>query len=84
MSMEKKYFQNAFNTLKPACDAFITEPNDINTKHLKDALAAVPEHALEQLQPYILIPLEIHLQTNRYVPVQCYVCFVFFPFYEHI
>lgn len=64
-SNEKEYFQKAFNILKPACDAFITEPNNVNTTLLKNALAMVPEYALEQLQPYVLIPLEIHLKTNK-------------------
>jgi len=66
-SPEKEYFQKAFKTLKPACDAFITEPNTANSDRLKNALAAVPEFCLEQLQPYVLIPLEIHLKTNKYV-----------------
>lgn len=65
MSAEKAFFQKSFNTLKPACDAFITEPNDKNTKRLNEALAMVPEYALLQLQPYVLIPLEIHLKTNK-------------------
>ncbi|XP_027842762.2 TELO2-interacting protein 1 homolog [Aphis gossypii] len=62
---EKAHFQKAFGTLKPACDAFITEPNDVNSKLLKNAMAMVPEYALTQLQPYVLIPLEIHLKTNK-------------------
>lgn len=65
MSTEKAHFQKAFSTLKLACDAFITEPNDVNTKLLKNALLMVPEYALTQLQPYVLIPLEIHLKTNK-------------------
>lgn len=65
MSAEKAFFQKSFNTLKPACDAFITEPNDVNTKRLNAVLATVPEYALQQLQPYVLIPLEIHLKTNK-------------------
>ncbi|XP_060879820.1 TELO2-interacting protein 1 homolog isoform X1 [Metopolophium dirhodum] len=65
MSTEKAHFQKAFSILKPACDAFITEPNDVNTKLLKNALVMVPEYALTQLQPYVLIPLEIHLKTNK-------------------
>jgi len=64
---EKAHFQKAFSTLKPVCDAFITEPNDLNTKLLKNALLMVPEYALTQLQPYVLIPLEIHLKTNKCV-----------------
>jgi len=67
MTTEKAHFQKAFSTLKPACDAFITEPNDINTKLLKNALVMISEYALTQLQPYVLIPLEIHLKTNKCV-----------------
>jgi len=67
MSTEKAHFQKAFSILKPACDAFITEPNDVNTKVLKNALVMVPEYALTQLQPYVLIPLEIHLKSNKCV-----------------
>lgn len=67
MSSEKEFFRKAFHILKPACDAFITEPNDVNTDLLKDALAMVPGVALEQLHPYVLIPLEIHFKTNKYI-----------------
>jgi len=76
MSTEKAHFQKAFSILKPACDAFITEPNDVNTKLLKNALEMVPEYALTQLQPYVLIPLEIHLKTNKCVWLHSiYICF---------
>jgi len=68
---EKAHFQKAFRTLKPACDAFITEPNDVNSKLLKNALEMVPEYALTQLQPYVLIPLEIHLKANKCVDCTC-------------
>lgn len=64
---EREYFRKAFNILKPACDAFITEPSTANGSRLKNVLATVPGCSLEQLQPYVLIPLEIHLQTTKYV-----------------
>lgn len=75
MSSEKAQFQKAFSTLKPACDAFITEPNDVNTKLLNTALAMVPEYTLTQLQPYVLIPLEIHLKANKCVWLCYVICF---------
>uniref|UniRef100_A0A2H8TQG4 TELO2-interacting protein 1 n=2 Tax=Melanaphis sacchari TaxID=742174 RepID=A0A2H8TQG4_9HEMI len=65
MFSEKAQFQKSFSILKPACDAFITEPNDVNSKLLKNALEMVPEYTLTQLQPYVLIPLEIHLKANK-------------------
>lgn len=67
MSTKIPHLKEGFSTLKPVCDAFIIEPNDVNTKHLKNAIAMVPEYALEQLQPYVLIPLEIHLDTKKCV-----------------
>jgi len=67
MTKERVYFQKMFRILKPACDAFITEPNNANTKYLKNTLTTIPDDALEQFQPYILIPLDIHLKTNKCV-----------------
>lgn len=67
MTLEQELFRKAFNCLKPACDAFITEPNEVNTNLLKNALIMVPESSLENLQPYVLIPLEINLKTNKCV-----------------
>lgn len=67
MSLERELFEKAFKCLKPACDAFITEPSEINANLLKNALIMVPEVALEKLQPYVLLPLEMHLKTNMCV-----------------
>lgn len=63
---DKEHYTQVFRKLKPACDAFITEPNDVNSSRLKKVLAEVSSHDLERLQPYILIPLEIHLKNNKY------------------
>lgn len=67
MTLEREFFRKAFKCLKPVCDAFITEPNEVNTNLMKNALSMVPEVALENLHPYILIPLEIHLRNDKYV-----------------
>lgn len=74
---EREYFRKSFNVLKPACDAFITEPSTANAGRLKKVLATVPGCSLEQLQPYVLIPLEIHLQTTEYVRLRLYLFAVF-------
>lgn len=65
MSADDKCFQMVFTALKPACDAFITETNDVNTNNLKDVLTKVPEYGLQSLQPYILIPLEMNFKTSK-------------------
>lgn len=64
---DKEHYTQIFRKLKPACDAFITEPNDLNTSRLNNVLTEVSSLDLERLQPYILIPLEIHLKNNKYV-----------------
>jgi hypothetical protein len=75
MYSEKAQFQKAFSILKPACDAFITEPNDVNTNLLNTALSTIPKYTLTHLQPYVLIPLEIHLKANKCVWLCYVICF---------
>jgi len=67
MDEEKKCFQKAFRKLKPACDAFMTNPDAVNANLLKNALVLIPGNVLEQFHPYILIPLEINLKSKKCV-----------------
>ncbi|XP_050532254.1 TELO2-interacting protein 1 homolog [Daktulosphaira vitifoliae] len=64
MTLIKDDFKKAFATLKPVCDAFITEPNSENSKRFIDALELLPINSLDPLHRYILIPIEVHLKNN--------------------
>ncbi|XP_050436981.1 TELO2-interacting protein 1 homolog [Adelges cooleyi] len=65
MTVDKENFKKAFETLKPACDAFITEPNAKNSKRLAELLSTIPTDSLEPLQRYVLIPIEVHMKTDK-------------------
>lgn len=67
MPLEKEVLEKAFTCLRPACNAFIKEPNEVNANLMKNALIQVPEVALENYLSYILIPLEITLKNNKCV-----------------
>ncbi|KAK9507627.1 hypothetical protein O3M35_007443 [Rhynocoris fuscipes] len=62
---ERTAIEQTFSRLKPVCDRIALSPTKINADELKSVLVNLSPERLQLFDHYILVPIFMHLSTNR-------------------